>query len=70
MITMYSTGCPRCKILEEKLRDKNIDFSIVSDEEIMKKKGIDMIPVLELENGQMLSFGQAVKWINIYIGED
>ena len=70
MITMYSTGCPRCKILEEKIRNKNIDFSIVSDEAIMEKKGIDMVPVLELENGQMLSFGQAVKWINIYTGED
>lgn len=70
MITMYSTGCPRCKILEEKLQNKNIDFSIVTDEEIMEKKGIDMVPVLELENGQMLSFGQAVKWINIYTGED
>ena len=25
-IILYSTGCPKCKILKKKLEDKNIDY--------------------------------------------
>lgn len=63
MIKMYSTHCPKCKILETKLRQKNIQYEECSDVDEMLKKGIETVPVLEVD-GQLLDFGNAVKWVN------
>ena len=27
MVTLYSTGCPRCTVLEKKLEQKKIEYS-------------------------------------------
>ena len=62
-ITMYSTGCPKCKILETKLNQKNINFTECRDVETMRNKGIDKLPVLEV-NGNLYNFKDAVELIN------
>ena len=63
MIKMYSTHCPKCKILETKLNQKNIQYEECTDVEKMLSKGIETVPVLEVD-GQLLDFGKAVRWIN------
>lgn len=60
---LYSTGCPKCEVLKKKLRSKNLNFSICDDMMEMKEKNITTLPVLEL-NGKLLSFKEAVDWIN------
>ena len=62
MIKIYSTGCPKCKILIKKLNEKNIKYEECNDTEIMKVKGIRFLPVLEI-NGDLLDFKQATEWI-------
>lgn len=63
MITVYSTGCPRCTVLEKKLLQADIMYKICEDRDVMKDKGIDSLPVLEV-NGQLLGFAEAIKWVN------
>ena len=63
MIKVYSTGCPRCKVLEAKLQQKGIDYSIENDQDAMKEKGILSVPYLEVDD-ELLEFGQAIKWVN------
>lgn len=63
MIILYSTGCPKCKVLESKLVTKGIDYSSVTDVETMLRKGLNLMPVLEV-NGQLLDFAAAVDWVN------
>lgn len=63
MIKMYSTHCPKCRILETKLNQKNIQYEECNDVEEMLSKGIETVPVLEVD-GQLLDFGNAVKWVN------
>ena len=63
MITLYSTHCPRCRILEEKLDDKGIDYTIVTDIEEMTKLNIMSVPVLKIDD-RLLSFKEANDWIN------
>ena len=60
---LYSTNCPRCKILEAKLNSKGIDFEIVTDINEMERLGIQTAPVLEVA-GEMMDFGRANKWVN------
>lgn len=69
MVKVYTTGCPKCQILEMKLQSKNIEFEEVTDISVMEKLGIDMVPILEVEEDHLLSFGEAVKWIENYTGE-
>lgn len=62
-IILYSTDCPRCKILKNKLKDKNISYIEKNSVDEMISLGITQVPVLSID-GQMYDFLQAVKWIN------
>ena len=62
-VVMYSTGCPKCKILKKKLDEKKVVYEEETDIEKMKSKGIERVPVLEVE-GKLFSYSEAVKLIN------
>ena len=62
-VILYSTGCPKCKVLKAKLDSKEISYDIISDTSVMINKGIETVPVLEV-NGNMMDFKTAVDWIN------
>lgn len=62
-VILYSTGCPKCKVLMAKLNAKNIKYNTVSDVGIIISKGISTVPVLEV-NGTIMDFKTAVEWIN------
>ena len=62
-IILYSTHCPKCRILEKKLNEKNVKFEMCEDIDTMREKNISSVPVLEV-NGQMMSYYDAVKYIN------
>ena len=62
-IILYSTGCPKCKVLVAKLNAKNIKYNTISDVGIIISKGISTVPVLEV-NGTIMDFKTAVEWIN------
>ena len=60
---LYSTGCPKCKVLKSKLDDKNIGYIVIDDIDEIMSKGIDSVPVLEV-NGEMMNFKSAVDYVN------
>ncbi len=62
-VILYSTHCPRCVVLEEKLEDADIKFELIEDQNIMEKKGFMSAPMLEVD-GQVMDFAKANKWIN------
>lgn len=62
-IILYSTGCPKCNVLKDKLNRKNIIFDEVSDKNEMIKKEIVKVPVLEV-NGELMDFVKANDWVN------
>ena len=45
-VILYSTGCPKCKVLKAKLDGKEISYDIISDTSVMVNKGIETVPVL------------------------
>lgn len=62
-VTLYSTGCPKCKVLGAKLDWKNINYNVVSDINVIISKGINTVPVLEVDNN-LMEFKTAVDWVN------
>lgn len=63
-MVLYTTGCSKCKILESKLADHAISYDVCEDKEVMKSKGFRSVPVLELDDGTILTYGKAVKFVN------
>lgn len=62
MCILYSTGCPKCKILKKKLDDANIVYKENNNVDDMLKLGLEQVPVLFVD-GTVFNFGEAVKWI-------
>ena len=62
-IILYSTGCPKCKVLKSKLEDKGIEFVENNSVEEMIELGITQVPVLSV-CGALLDFKKAVTWVN------
>lgn len=62
-IILYSTHCPKCNVLEKKLKQKNISYEEVNNIEVMKEKGYLTVPVLEID-GISMDFKTASDWIN------
>ena len=68
-VKLYSTGCPRCKVVEKLLAKKEIDYEVIDDVDAMQRLNILSVPVLY--NGiDMLQFSDAVKWISGYTAVD
>lgn len=63
MVILYTIDCPKCKILEKKLSQANVEYEVCKDRDEMKRKGFDFMPILEVD-GQTMDFGKAVKWVN------
>ncbi len=62
MIVLYSTGCPKCKVLEKKLNADNIEYSMSDDIDELIEKGFQSAPVLNVD-GDFMEFKDAVNWI-------
>lgn len=61
-VILYEHGCPRCKVLKSKLDQKGIKYEDISDVEIMRSKGFQEAPKLDV-NGVIMDFKEAIKWI-------
>lgn len=68
MVILYTTNCPKCKVLETKLNEKNITYTEETDLEVMQQKGFSMAPMLEV-NGEIYDFSKAIQWVKNYAEE-
>ena len=63
-IILYSTHCPRCSVLEKKLKKKQLHYTEVTDVEVMKKMGLKSAPAMQVDGGKLMNFQEANDWIN------
>lgn len=72
MVTLYSTGCPKCNVLKKKLDAAGITYSLIEDESavlnVANKIGATTVPILE-EDDKYMDFSAAIKWINDKVGD-
>ena len=62
-VTLYSTHCPKCIVLEKKLQSAKVQYNLVEDQDVMIKKGFMSAPMLEVD-GEVMEFTKAVNWVN------
>lgn len=63
-IILYSNNCPRCRVLETKLSNANIEFEISGDMNKVMDEGFYTVPVLQVAEDRYLDFVKAIDWIN------
>jgi len=63
MVKFYSTHCPKCTILEKKMKAKNINYMEINDVQTMRDLGLRAAPALQTEDGTLMNFGEAIKWV-------
>ena len=61
---LYTIHCPKCRVLETKLKQKNIEYEEISDEKKLLELGLSDMPMLELDSGELLTFLEANNYIN------
>ena len=61
-IVLYSTHCPKCNMIETKLKQKHINYTVNTNVDEMKQLGFHSMPVLKIDN-QYLDFHRAYKWV-------
>lgn len=49
-IVLYSNHCPICKIVEKKLKAKDVKYSMIDDIEWLLDIGFETMPVLKVDN--------------------
>ena len=62
MVTLFSTNCPKCRVLEQKLNQKNITFNIDNNMQEIIDQGFMSAPVLKVDD-VYYDFKQGVDWI-------
>lgn len=63
MVVYSNSGCPKCKVLKMKMDKANLAYDVNENIEEMQELGIKSLPYLQLEDGTLLDFGAAVKYI-------
>lgn len=63
VVTLYSTGCPKCKVLKSKLDAKGIDYIVVDDVDEMVRLGIQSVPYIMI-NDVLMNYKESIEWVN------
>lgn len=61
-IILYTTGCPKCSILEKKLEKSEIEYEKITDINLMLEKGFTTVPMLEVD-GEVMDYKSAFNYI-------
>lgn len=61
-VVLYSTGCRRCKIIEEMLIRAHISYSVCSDKTVFEELNFIDAPHLQVGD-KIMNFSEAFKWI-------
>jgi len=61
-IILYSNNCPKCKILKQKLDQKQVVYEKCNDMDIMMEKSFLSMPILQVD-GKIMNFNEAIKYV-------
>ena len=67
-IRLYSTHCPKCRVIEKKLEQANIKYELIDAKdnpkviEELSALGVRQMPIL-MVGDKILGFSEIIKWI-------
>lgn len=61
-VVMFSTHCPKCKVLQKKLDEVGVSYTENCDVDAMMELGIQQAPML-LVGDELMDFTRAIAWV-------
>ena len=62
-IVLFSSGCPKCNVLKQKLDSRKIKYEVSEDFDELIAQNLQTVPVLKV-NGEYYQFSEAIKVVN------
>lgn len=63
VILYTKENCPKCRVLKTKLDRKNIQYTEITDIELMLSLGLQSAPALKVDE-VLMEYSEANKWVN------
>lgn len=61
-IILYTSHCPKCKVLRTKLDNAGITYDVFDDVDKMIEMGMTTVPILCVD-GWNMTYSESIKWI-------
>ncbi len=62
-VILYTTHCPKCRVVEMKLKQKGVNYEECDDVDKMLNLGLTSAPAIQVGD-RILDFVEAVEYIN------
>ena len=62
-VKLYTTHCPKCKILEERLNEKKVKYEVIDNIEELQKMNFKSDPNLEID-GKIYKYLDSIRYLN------
>ena len=62
-VKLYTTHCPKCKILEERLNEKKVKYEVNDNIEELQKMNFKSVPNLEID-GKIYNYLDSIRYLN------
>lgn len=62
-VKLYTTHCPKCKILEERLNEKKVKYEVIDNIEELQKMNFKSVPNLEID-GKIYNYLDSIRYLN------
>ena len=62
-VKLYTTHCPKCKILEERLNEKKVKYEVIDNIEELQKMNFKSVPNLEIA-GKIYNYLDSIRYLN------
>lgn len=62
-ITVYTTHCPKCNMLEKMLKNAGFEYTTFEDVDKMVEMGLQSAPYMQVNCGELMDFKTAMNWI-------
>lgn len=64
-ITVYSLpSCSMCRNLKNRLTRAGIEFTNCEDEEEERRLGMDSVPMMQVNDGPLMNYKEALTWVS------
>lgn len=61
-IILYSTDCPRCKLVKQMLDIHHVPYTEIADKQVILDKDFDSVPVMDI-NGKIMDYSGILTWL-------
>ena len=62
-VKLYTTHCPKCKILEERLNEKKVKYEVIDNIDELQKMNFKSVPNLEID-GKIYNYLDSIRYLN------